>query len=416
MFEQEPKIYFYKGLSQYYPEENMRREIERIILNGQTDSFHITDLDSAGKQLERWKTHLSWIEPHYAIKANSSPHLMEFYNSHGVNFDVASKREMELCQNIGVGAERVVYSNPCKMERDLEFAQHYGVELTVFDSISELHKIAKVYPGINLLLRIKAIDGDAQVQFSHRFGVGPDEWTEMLQEAKRLGFEVRGVSFHVGSGAAGGRSAVFARALQDARDVFDLARGMGFQHMDTVNVGGGFGAEESLDDMGAVLSKMRPLFPHARWIAEPGRFLAASTQVSAARVMLTKPGQVTINDGMYGTFSCIPFDHMLVPDSHPIDVTGCPAAAASPYYVFGPSCDGYDIVSGSLPVPSTIAVNDWLVFAGVGAYTQASASEFNGVRRSEEIVRPCQKTQVFDSIPWSLHVPSPTQTGVLSSH
>jgi len=375
----------------------------------------VTDLASADQQLQRWYNHLSWIEPHYAIKANSSMSLLEFYNFRGVNFDVASKHEMQLCQDIGVPAERIIYSNPCKMERDLEFAEEYGIGLTVFDSISELRKIAKVYPGIHLLLRIKAIDGDAQVQFSHRFGVAPEEWQPMLQEAKRLGFEVRGVSFHVGSGVAGGRSEVFARALQDARDVFELARGMGFRHMDTVNVGGGFGAEESLEDMGQVLSKQRSMFPDCRWIAEPGRFLSASTQVAASRVMLTKEGQITLNDGMYGTFSCIPYDHALIPDNDPITVTGEAAADTVPHHVFGPSCDGYDIVSATLPVPKSISVGDWLVFAGMGAYTQASCSEFNGVRRSEEQVRPPQLSEKLDMQPWhGLYVPSSQQVAALS--
>merc|ERR1711879_1071293 len=135
---------------------------------------------------------------------------------------------------------------------------------------------------------------------------------------------------------------------------------------------------------GLTLASMRSEFPDCRWIAEPGRFLSATTQTAATRVMLTKRGQITLNDGAYGTFSCIPYDHAPIPDSVPLTSEGGIAENLAPYHVFGPSCDGYDIVSATLPVPRDIAVGDWLVFGGMGAYTQASCSEFNGIRRSNE--------------------------------
>merc|ERR1719277_506883 len=156
----------------------------------------------------------------------------------------------------------------------------------------------------------------------------------MLKEAKRLGFEVRGISFHVGSGVAGGRSEVFRQALYDAREVFNMGEQMGFRNMDTVNIGGGYGAEENLEDLGRTLKSAREDFPGCRWIAEPGRYMSASTQIAAARVMLTKRGQITLNDGMYGTFSCIPYDHALIPDSKPITVDGETISNVEPHLIF----------------------------------------------------------------------------------
>merc|ERR1719433_2456846 len=119
--------------------------------------------------------------------------------------------EMRLCQQMGVVPKRLIYSNPCKMERDLAFAEASGIGLTVFDSITELEKIRAIYPSVHLLLRINVVDNDAQVQFSHRFGAVREEWETMLRHAKNLGFEVRGISFHVGSGVSGGRQTVFKR-------------------------------------------------------------------------------------------------------------------------------------------------------------------------------------------------------------
>jgi len=123
-----------------------------------------------------------------------------------------------------------------------------------------------------------------------------------------------------------------------------------------------------------------------RWLAEPGRYFSALSQTAAARVLVVKPGQITVNDGIYGTFSCIPFDHtgILKKTDVPITHDGDQIENVAPFQVFGPSCDGHDTIAEKLPVPRDIQVGDWLVFAGMGAYTQASAMAFNGIPTSEE--------------------------------
>jgi len=47
-------------------------------------------------------------------------------------------------------------------------------------------------------------------------------WDGMLAKAKRLGLEMRGVSFHVGSGCT--RIGSFTKALTDAKKIFQLAQ------------------------------------------------------------------------------------------------------------------------------------------------------------------------------------------------
>merc|ERR1719362_2670397 len=70
----------------------------------------------------------------------------------------------------------------------------------------------------------------------------------------------------------------------------------------------------------------------------------------------------------------------------PINQTGEEFKNVEPFQVFGPSCDGHDTIAEKLPVPSDVQVGDWLVFAGMGAYTQASAMAFNGIPTSTEFV------------------------------
>ena len=70
----------------------------------------------------------------------------------------------------------------------------------------------------------------------------------LLEAARDLGLAVRGVSFHVGSGAK--NPAAFTAAVQSARRVFDLGLSLGFE-MDTLDLGGGF-CGGSFDASGSV--------------------------------------------------------------------------------------------------------------------------------------------------------------------
>ena len=82
-----------------------------------------------------------------------------------------------------------------------------------------------------------------------------------------------------------------------------------------------------------------------------------------------------INDGVYGAFNCIIFDHQ-VPRGIPLDAPapGMPLHESS---IWGPTCDSMDKVESSVLLPE-LAVGDWLFYPNMGAYTSAAASNFNG--------------------------------------
>mmetsp|Transcript_18467 Transcript_18467/g.42272 ORF Transcript_18467/g.42272 Transcript_18467/m.42272 type:complete len:706 (+) Transcript_18467:75-2192(+) len=50
--------------------------------------------------------------------------------------------------------------------------------------------------------------------------------------------------------------------------------------------------------------------------------------------------------------------------------------------VFGPTCDSIDVIARSILLPK-LEVGDWLYFQNMGAYTMAAASSFNGFNPSE---------------------------------
>jgi ornithine decarboxylase len=52
--------------------------------------------------------------------------------------------------------------------------------------------------------------------------------------------------------------------------------------------------------------------------------------------------------------------------------------AAEDKIVFGPTCDSVDRLPGELALPSDIAEGDYFVIEGMGAYSTATNTPFNG--------------------------------------
>lgn len=82
-----------------------------------------------------------------------------------------------------------------------------------------------------------------------------------------------------------------------------------------------------------------------------------------------------INEGVYGSFNCLIFDHATVEPillrHHHDNVEMYPSS------IWGPSCDSMDCVAKSVMLPEC-DVGDWLYFKEMGAYTLSAASGFNG--------------------------------------
>jgi ornithine decarboxylase len=110
----------------------------------------------------------------------------------------------------------------------------------------------------------------------------------------------------------------------------------------------------------------------------------ASSDHDPCRVDADSEPQVALylNDGCYGSFNCVVFDHAVVdPRPLPLQLEGERGSGPTPPTVrtklFGPTCDSIDVVSPCTPLPD-MRVGDWLYFPNMGAYTRAAYSNFNG--------------------------------------
>jgi ornithine decarboxylase len=386
-----PRVFVTKGLSPLPPSEKvmetMSKHAQTLISAQLTDahsektksleSFHVLDLSRVTGKYDQWTRALPKIHPFYAVKSNPHPALLSHLLKMGAGFDCASKTEMETVLALGAHPDNIIYAHPCKAPADILAAKAMGVRRTTFDSEAELLKIKQLYPEMELVLRIWVDDSAAQCPLANKYGALKTEWQPLLSLAHVLGLNVVGVSFHVGSG---GNKETFQSALRDARYIFDLAEENGHK-LSLLDIGGGFpGIDVDPENnmflqCAEVINSELANFPEGiRMIAEPGRYFCAESQtlvsmVIAKRIRNQKPAYF-IGDGLYQSFNCMLYDHtkLLEPPTN---------EAMYPSTLFGQTCDGLDQIASDFMLPE-LDVGDWVAFPGMGAYTTAAASRFNG--------------------------------------
>ncbi|KAI8987262.1 ornithine decarboxylase [Mycotypha africana] len=378
-------------------------------LNSENDhdenAFFVADLGEVIRQFVRWKTLLPRIEPFYAVKCNPDLMVVKLLASLGLGFDCASKQEIQQVLDVGVDPTRIIYANPCKQTSFIRYAAQQNVSRMTFDNAEELYKIKRLYPDAELVLRILTDDSMSLCQLGLKFGAPLHTVLPLLKLAQELNLNVIGVSFHVGSGCLD--ESAFADAVIRARKVFDQASEMGF-HFTLLDVGGGFPGADVKDGITfeKVAAILGPLvdrwFPSSvRVIAEPGRYFVASaftvcTNIIGKRSSLSEPSTAEsdkqqvmyyVNDGMYGSFNCILFDHQVVHPKVLLRSNAFVMGQDLPESLFessvwGPTCDSIDCLNKSTLLP-LLEPGDWLYYENMGAYTICAASQFNGFKKSE---------------------------------
>ncbi|KAF3826347.1 hypothetical protein GH733_008872 [Mirounga leonina] len=356
------------------------QKINEVSSSDDKDAFYVADLGDILKKHLRWLKALPRVTPFYAVKCNDSRTIVKTLATIGTGFDCASKTEIQLVQSLGVPPERIIYANPCKQVSQIKYAANNGVQMMTFDSEVELMKVARAHPKAKLVLRIATDDSKAVCRLSVKFGATLKISRLLLERARELNIDVVGVSFHVGSGCTDPET--FVQAISDARCVFDMGAEVGFS-MYLLDIGGGFPGsedvklkfEEITSVINPALDKYFPADSGVRIIAEPGRYYVASafTLASSEQTFM-----YYVNDGVYGSFNCILYDH-----AHVKPLLQKRPKPDEKYYstsIWGPTCDGLDRIVERCDLPE-MHVGDWMVFENMGAYTVAAASTFNGFQR-----------------------------------
>jgi ornithine decarboxylase len=354
-----------------------------------TRPFLILDTAIVRAKIQRFRAAMPRVRPHYAVKANPDRRVLKVLVQEGTGFEIASTAELDLLLALGVPPAEVFYSNPMKSRDAIACAAVKGVEWYAVDSVDELRRVHEIKPDAKQYLRIATPNIGADWPLSGKFGCGVADARDIIAAAAKLGADLAGVTFHVGSQCRNPEN--WRVALEKSRVLFDAMAKAGLKPR-LLNIGGGFPVRHvkpipSIEVIGEVVNEGLKAFPEdVQVIAEPGRYLVSDAGYFVCRVLgtATRAGKRWMHwdAGLFGGVieSSEGLRYRVRTDRSGPDVA---------WTVGGPTCDSVDVVMRDEPLPSDLQEGDFIYIQNAGAYTTAYASQFNGF--------PLPEVRVFES-------------------
>jgi ornithine decarboxylase len=355
------------------------RESIRHLVSRYGSPLFLIDAERVRAQYRSLAAALPGVALYYAIKSLPHPAIVAVLRDEGACFDLATNGEVQLVRRLGVAAERCIHTHPIKRDCDIRTALDFGVTHFVIDNEDELRKFVKYRSRASVLIRL-AFRSDAVVDLSRKFGCEPEVLPDLLALAAQLRIDVAGLSFHAGSQAANPQMHV--RAIEVCGELMRRARDRGHE-LSLLDIGGGFPTDYlqgsppvPIEEFCApIRGALSALEDGVRIIAEPGRYLSAPCAVAVASVMgrAQRDGRwwYYLDDGLYGSYSGQMYDHATYPIEALVD-----EGPTSPSVLAGPTCDSIDVIRENIDLPK-LEQGDLVIGRIMGAYTWASASEFN---------------------------------------
>lgn len=326
---------------------------------------------------------------YYAVKANADPELLRTLVAIGCGFDVASTGEIDACIAAGAEPELISFGNTVKKESAIRYAHERGIRLYSIDSAAELEKIARSAPGADVCCRIIVRTTGAQWPISRKFGCTEEDAVDLLRQARSLGLNPRGSTFHVGSQQR--RPGSWQSGVAAAARVAAKLAAEGIE-LDLLNLGGGLPVRYDAGVPGltayatAINNSVAEHFRHVpNLIIEPGRYLPGDAGLIRSEVVLVVNREhgrrwVYVDVGRFGGLAETEGEAI----AYPLVARrpgGEFAGEQAPAVVAGPTCDSADVLYEQTPVllPADLRPGDHIDFLATGAYTTPYASVgFNG--------------------------------------
>ncbi len=336
----------------------------------------------------------------YAMKANSSLAVLQFFARQGCGFDIVSGGELERVVAAGGDVRKVIFSGVGKTRAEMLQALQAGILCFNVESEAELEVLSEVASASGhtapVSIRVNPnVDPKTHPYIStglkgNKFGVAHERTLAVYQRAAALpGLRVVGIDFHIGS------QITDATPYLDATDrLLDLvqeieAAGIPIHHID---FGGGLGINYDGDTPPAadalwtqLLAKIDARgYGDRQFMIEPGRSLVGNAGLCVAEVLYLKPGEeknfciidAAMNDlprpAMYQAF------HAIVPLQQGDN------AAAQVYDVVGPVCESGDWIGRDRAL--AVQPGDRLAVLSAGAYCMSMSSNYNTRGRAAEVL------------------------------
>ena len=337
----------------------------------------------------------------YAMKANSSLALLQFFARQGCGFDIVSGGELDRVLAAGGDPGKVIFSGVGKTRAEMRQALRAGIRCFNVESEAELEVLSAVAQAMGLRAPVSIrvnpnVDAKTHPYIStglkgNKFGIAHERTVATYQRAAQLpGLRVVGIDCHIGSQIT--EETPYLDAMDRMLDLVQAveAAGIAIQHID---FGGGLGINYNGDQPTAadvlwakLLAKLDARgYGQRQLMIEPGRSLVGNAGVCLTEVLYLKPGEqknfcivdAAMNDlprpAMYQAY------HAIVP----LEAAG---AQQEPqvYDVVGPICESGDWLGRERSL--AVAAGDLLAVLSTGAYCSSMGSTYNTRPRPAELL------------------------------
>jgi diaminopimelate decarboxylase len=335
----------------------------------------------------------------YAVKANSTLAVLQWFARRGCGFDIVSVGELERVLAAGGDPARVVFSGVGKARAEMRRALDVEVLCFNVESVGELEVLSEVAAAAGRRARVSLrVNPDVDPQThpyistglrASKFGIAHEDAPAAFARAARLpGLEVIGIDCHIGSQIVAAEPYVVAvdRLLDRVERV--EAGGVPLAHVD---VGGGLGIayrDEAPPDAGVLVARLLERIDarghgSRKIVFEPGRSLVGNAGALLAEVLYLKPGgernfcivDAAMNDlvrpAMYEAWMAI---------------VECEPRQGKRLHcdVVGPICESGDWLGRDRLL--AVQPGDYVAVLSAGAYAMSMASNYNSRGRAAEVM------------------------------
>jgi diaminopimelate decarboxylase len=327
----------------------------------------------------------------FGTKAFANVALLRVLAGEGVGADVSTVGELAYAQAAGIPSEQTLFHGNNKSDEELRAAAEADVTV-VLDAPDEPGRAAaagvrrvlvRLTPGVEAVTH----EAVATAHDSSKFGLGADAALRALEDARRLGLDVAGVHFHVGSQLA--RIDESLLAVERLAGFCERARSELGWTPEVLDIGGGLGIRYTRDEevprveefVGPLVARLRERWPEpVQVVVEPGRSLIGRAGVTLYAVGSTKESGGVSYVAIDGGMSDNPRPQLYGSRYEALLANRADELADGVFRIAGKHCESGDVLidAAELPHPRR---GDLLAVPATGAYTLAMGSTYNGVPR-----------------------------------
>jgi diaminopimelate decarboxylase len=345
----------------------------------------------------------------FSIKCCSNVHILRLLAEQGSGFDVVSGGELFRARLAGVAPDRIVFAGVGKTREEIREALDAGIGWFNIESPSELEQIEslarergvtaraalRVNPDVDPKTHAYTTTGTKQ----NKFGVPLEQAPELFRCCRdSSALRLCGIHLHIGSPVNDPES--YVRSITRGLELIAALRNEGLT-IDTIDIGGGFGAHYQGGEAPAASQYAARIVPLLRGtglrvILEPGRSIAANAGILLTRVLHVKDSGAKrfvivdaamtelIRPALYSAY------HFVWPvEAGPLAPAG--RTATQPFDglqtcdVVGPVCESGDFLARDRALPPLRSGELVAVFTA-GAYGSVMSSQYNSRPRAAEVL------------------------------